>query len=316
MKDIFDRVDFILLKTPDPNFFYFTKVEGAWEGSYAIVFSDAIEIIAPPLERGKANFYKSREEMERLLGDIARGEKIGFNASSLSIADHRHLKKLLGGKWIDVGKELSEMRLVKGREEITLIKKACRETERIIHNIPMEGKKEVEVAAEIEYEMRRRGMKPAFDTIVAFGKNTAFPHHIPGRKEHVMPVIVDAGAKYRNYCSDITKSFVGRKGKGIYELVEHALGIALDEMREGVKASYVVKKVEDFFKKHGYGMRHALGHSIGIEVHDGFSLTPKSDFVLKENMVFAVEPAIYENSMGVRIEKDVIVKKNGVEIIR
>jgi len=124
------------------------------------------------------------------------------------------------------------------------------------------------------------------------------------------------GARYRNYCSDITRTFVERRGRKIYEIVEEALNIAIDEMVEGVKASEVVKKVEDFLKKHGRGMRHSLGHSIGIEVHDGFSLSSASNFILKENMVFAVEPAIYTAGMGVRIEEDVIVKKGKAEIIR
>ena len=313
---IFEKVDSIILKTPDPNFFYFTKLEGTWEASFAIVFPDGVEVVAPPLERGEAKFYKGREEMERILKDAVTGDKIGFNGSSLPHATYRYLRKLLGGKWIDVRKELAEMRLVKNREEIMLIKKACRETARIITALSMENKRETEVAAEIEYEMRRRGMKPAFDTIAAFGKNAASPHHIPGRKRYVTPAIIDAGARYRNYCSDLTFTAINRRGRRLYEMVEEALYMAVDEMGEGAKASDVAKMVEDFFRKHGYEMRHALGHSIGIEVHDGFSLSARSNFVLRENMVFAVEPAIYTRNMGVRIERDVVVGRKGAEIIR
>ena len=313
---MFEKVDAVIVKTPDASFFYFTGLEGTWESSYAIVFPDAVEVVAPPLERGRAHFYTSRKEMEALLKELATAEKIGFNSRGLSHADYLYLKKIIGGKWIDVGKEIMEARVVKRKSEVALIRRACRETKRIMDSLSLESKSEAEVAAEAEYEMRKRGMKAAFDTIVAFGKNSSSPHHTAGKKSYAMPAILDMGARYRNYCSDITRTFVERRGRKIYEIVEEALNIAIDEMVEGVKASEVVKKVEDFLKKHGRGMRHSLGHSIGIEVHDGFSLSSASNFILKENMVFAVEPAIYTAGMGVRIEEDVIVKKGKAEIIR
>jgi len=316
MNEIFNKVDVIVVKSPDVNFFYFTQMEGMWEESYAVVFPDGVKIIAPPLEEGDAYFYHNKREMERILKEVVNAEHIGFNGNALSYRDFRFLKKFIGGKWIDVGKELMKMRAIKRREEIEKIKKACRKTVKIMKNIEFDGKKERDICAEIEYEVKRQGLKMAFETIVAFGKNTSSPHHVPGIKKFSFPVIVDMGIKFQNYCSDITESFVNRKGRKIYEIVEEALYLAIDEIREGVKAGYVAKNIENFLKKNGYGMRHALGHSIGVSVHDGYSISINSKFVFKKNMVFAIEPAIYTKSVGVRLERDILVGREKSRIIR
>jgi len=316
IKDIFEKVDAILIKSPDENFFYFTRYHGMWENSFAIVFPDKIEVIAPPLEEGKAHFYKNKEEMEKLLKKILNVEKIGFNGAILPHNDFLYLKRLLKVKFVDVSKELKYLRLIKRSDEIAAIKRACRLSLKILDETEVEEKSEKEVVYFIECEMRKRDALPAFPTIVAFGKNTASPHHIPENKKFVTPALIDMGAKYRGYCSDITRSFVEGRGRKLYEIVESGLYLAIDEMRKGAKAKEVYKKVENFFAKYGYKMRHALGHSIGINVHDGYSINEKADFVLKENMVFAVEPAIYLKNYGIRIEEDVVIRKNKAEIIR
>lgn len=316
MKEIFEKVDAILVKTPDSNFFYFTGLEGMWENSYAVIFPDKVEVIAPPLERGEANFYKNREEMEVLLKNIACVDKIGYDGNKLSFREYRYLKKLLKCSFSDVGDEIKKMRLVKRKDEIEKIKKACRISLKVFDEIILNGKSEREVSAIIEYKFRMMNAHPSFNTIVAFGKNTSSPHHIPTNKKFVYPSLIDAGAKYKGYSSDITRSFIKRKGVKLYELVESVLHEIIDGMHEGVKANEIYEMAENFFKKHRYSMRHAIGHSIGIDVHDGFSINKKSDFIFKENMVFAIEPAIYLKNYGVRIEEDIIVKKKKAEIIR
>jgi len=313
MNEIFEKVDAILIKTPDDYFFYFTRYQGMWENSFAIVFPDKIEIIAPPLEEGEAHFYKDKKEMEKLLKELLNVEKIGFNGEGLSYSDYKYLKKLLKTRFIDISKHLKEMRIVKSNEEIKAIRKAHRITMEVLNKLEMEGKNERDVAFNIECGMKKRNAVPAFPTIVAFGKNTASPHHTVTNKKFVMPALIDAGAKYNGYCADITRSFVKRKGKKLYEIVEHALHIAIDEMKEGVKAKEVYGKVEKFFAKYGYKMRHALGHSIGINVHDGYSINKKANFMLKENMVFAVEPAIYLKNYGIRIGENISINKNKAE---
>ncbi|HEC76251.1 MAG TPA: aminopeptidase P family protein [Thermoplasmatales archaeon] len=316
MNEIFEKVDAVLVKTPDSNFFYFTGLEGMWENSFAVVFPDKVEVIAPPLEKGDAHFYKGKKEMEKLLIEIVCGEKIGFDGKKLSYGDYKYLKKLLKCSFVDVGNEIKKMRLIKRRDEVEKIRRACRISLKVFEEIDFNNKREKEVSALIEYKFRMRDAYPAFNTIVAFGKNTSFPHHIPTNKKFVFPSLIDTGAKYKGYSSDITRSFVKRKGRKLYELIESILYEIINEMHAGKKANEIYEMAENFFNKYGYSMRHALGHSIGIDVHDGFSINKRSDFVLKENMVFAIEPAIYLKSYGLRIEEDVIVRKNRGEIIR
>ena len=316
MKEVFEKVDAIVIKTPDENFFYFTRRYGTWENSYAIIFPEKVEIIAPPLEEGKAHFYKNKDEMEKLLKEFLNVARVGFNGEKLSYRDYRYLKSITKARFVDVSKELKRMRLVKRKEEIEAIYKANRITRSVVENIEMDGKSEKELAAEIECGFLRKNATNAFPTIVAFGKHTASPHHLPSRKRFVTPALIDAGAKYMGYCADLTRSFVKGRGKKLYEIVEEALYMAIDEMEEGRKAGDVYEIVEKFFEKHGYKMRHALGHSIGINVHDGFSLSKKADFMLEENMVFAVEPAVYLKNYGIRIEEDVVIKAGKARIIR
>jgi len=321
MKRLFEMVDAVLIANTtvrDENFFYVTRLPGMWEHSFAIVFPERVEIIAPPLEEGVSHTYTNRKEMESLLKKMVDVERIGFNGERLPYNHFRYLKKLLGGKWIDVSRALNEQRVVKKRDELQLIRKACRISLSIMEEVEQggEGMSERELAADIEHKMRRNNAYPSFDTIVAYGIHTASPHHTPTNKQWMLPALIDMGACYRGYSSDITRSFVGRKGKKLHEVVEHALHMAVDEMREGVSAGSIYKLVEDYFGRYGYRMRHALGHSIGIHVHDGFSITGNADFVFRENMVFAVEPAVYLKRYGIRIEEDVVVGKHKAMIIR
>ncbi len=306
---MFEKVDALIIKTPDENFFYFTKLEGFYENSYAIVFPNKVITIAPHLEERADYFYKNKEELEKILKDVAKVDKLGINGEALPYKDYVYLKKLLKTKLIDVSQEIKKLRAIKKPDEINLIRKAYRISNKVVNQLELESKTEKEVAKEIEMTMIKNNAKLAFEPIVAFGKNSAFPHHIPSNKKFVLPALIDLGAKYKGYCSDITKTFVDKKGKKVYEVVEEALYMAIDEMAEGTKAKEVYELVEKFFTKHGYKMLHGLGHSIGINVHDGYALNKKADFVLKENMVFAVEPAIYTKSFGVRLEEDIVVGK-------
>ena len=314
-KKIFELADVevIFIKNPDENFFYFTRVRGVWQDSIAIITEMDVKIISPPLEK-KGIFYHSKEELYNILKDFLEGKKVGFNGDALSYNDFIELKKNIKAKFKDISNKIKEARVIKEKEEIRKIRKSCRITLEAINKVNICDKREKEVAFEIECEISKKA-KVAFPTIVAFGKNTSIPHHLPCGKIFSNPCIIDCGAKYDGYCCDITRSFYGSREKRIYEIVEEALHISIDEIREGIKASDVYKKVEKFFSKYKFKMLHALGHSIGLNVHDGYSINKKSNFLFKENMVFAVEPAIYTKNFGIRIEEDILVKKGKAEVI-
>lgn len=319
MKKLLEKVDIALIAnttTKDENFFYFTKLLGMWENSYAVISKNKVDVIAPPLEEGSVHIYSTKTEMEKLLKKYIVGDKIGYNGAKIPHNTLRYLKKIIGGKWVDISTDLNKLRAIKDKTEILDIKKACRISLDIVKNITFKDKTESQIAIEIENKMRNKNTIPSFDTIVAFGKNTASPHHIPNKKRYVYPSLVDLGAKYNGYSSDITRSYVNKKGKKLYELVYQALQMAIGEISDGVTASYVYDIIERFFDKYNYKMIHALGHSIGINVHDGYPISKNSKFKFKENMVFAIEPAIYLKNVGIRIEEDIIIGKTKSVIIR
>ena len=314
---MFEEIDAILIKNSsmpfiDENFFYFTGIEGM-EESIAIITPDGIEIIAPLLEkRDGIIVYKSRKERDEILKKMLHGKKVGINGKAMVYEDYIHFKKMFD--LVDVGKRLQMKRAIKSREEIKKIKKAVRITKEILKKIELEGRSERDVANEIKCMLAKKNAEEAFKTIVAFGKNSSMPHHMPNNKKFLFPALIDMGARYESYCADITRTFMKKKNKK-YEIIEEALYLAIDSMEAGIKASQVYNKVEKFLDRHGIKMIHALGHSIGIKVHDGLAINKKANFEIKENMVFAIEPAAYFKKYGVRIEEDVLIKNGRARII-
>jgi len=218
------------------------------------------------------------------------------------------------------------LRKVKDPLEISLMKKAAELTSRGMRKaaeIIKPGLTERDVAAEIEYEMRKAGSDGvAFDTIVSSGSNSAFPHGGCGdrviRKGDL--VVIDIGAKHMGYCSDLTRTFIigdpSPRQIQIYETVREAQNLAVKKTQAEVKASEVDHAARYYISKAGYGdyFVHSLGHGVGLDVHELPTLNPKSKDVLAEGNVVTIEPGIYIPGFGgVRIEDTVLVLRDGVE---
>ena len=165
----------------------------------------------------------------------------------------------------------------------------------------------------------------SFDTIVASGYRSAWPHGVASNKkiERNEFIKLDFGCYYNGYVSDITRTvFYGdkitEKHIEIYEIVREAQILGLNSVRAGVTGKDVDTVVREFIKSKGYGecFGHGLGHGIGVEIHEMPTLSQAGIITLEENMLVTVEPGIYiEGFGGVRIEDDVVVKKNGCEIL-
>ena len=181
---------------------------------------------------------------------------------------------------------------------------------------------EKELATQISYEMSNLGASgPSFDIIVAFGENSAYPHHSPtDRKLKKSDIIlIDMGAKYNGFCSDMTRTFcIGEVDvdlQNIHSLVLQAQEQALSKMKEGLRCNYVDSLSREYLKANGYADKfvHSLGHGIGVAVHEFPRLSSMSDDVLQANMVVTVEPGVYVNGLGgVRIEDMVLIEKDRI----
>ncbi len=324
----------------DQTFFYVTELsKGLFEGSAAIVSPDGhTEVLTSRLEETTArtnpalevNVYKARKNRVELLSQRLKGlKKIGINYNELTHSTYLNLVKAAPkAEFIDVGAIIKEVRLTKTRDEIALLKKAGKMASDVAKQIPdllKEGVKEYEVAAEINYMMMKKGAQgPSFDTIAAFGANSAEPHYTAGDSPLLKKkfALFDFGALYNRYRSDITRTYVFGKAtpkmREIYETVLEAQLAAIDFIKDGVKGGDAHIMADDVISatKFKGKFTHSLGHSIGLAVHDGGLLHPSADITLKAGMVFTVEPGIYVKGYGgVRIEDDIVVKKNGVELL-
>lgn len=217
-------------------------------------------------------------------------------------------------------------RRIKTASEIEKIKKAQSITDKAFSHILTfmnEGRTEIEVAAELEYFMRKNGASGlAFDTIAVSGKNSSLPHGVPteARLTKNSFLTMDYGAKFAGYCSDMTRTVVLGKAdeemKRIYNTVLTAQAEAMKQIKAGMTCKDADKIARDVITDAGYGQYfgHSLGHSLGLEVHELPSVSPKSHDVLVAGNIVTVEPGIYiPGKYGVRIENMVLITEDGCE---
>lgn len=225
-----------------------------------------------------------------------------------------------------IGELMNSIRLAKSQIEIDMIKKSSSIVDGVVEEMKKAikpGMTEIEVAALMEYEMRKSGSEgPAFETIVGSGPNSAIPHYNAGEREIKSGefVVLDFGATYKGYCSDTTRTLcVGEptdKMREIYNIVKEAQEIGVKTVKPGIKAKEVDDAVRSYIEEKGYGeyFTHRTGHGLGLQVHEEPYISGISETVLEPGMVFSIEPGIYiEGEFGVRIEDIVVVTEDGCE---
>ncbi|CAM3804041.1 M24 family metallopeptidase [Mesobacillus zeae] len=252
--------------------------------------------------------------------------RLGFEEEHMSFSSYRVLDKKTEAELVPVSGEIEKLRLIKTDAEIKILKEAAEIADRAFEHIIKfirPGLTELDVSNELEFFMRKQGASSSsFDIIVASGIRSALPHGVASDKviEHGDMVTLDYGAYYKGYISDMTRTVaVGQpadKLREIYDVVLQAQLRGLEGIKPGLTGREADALTRDYISGKGFGeyFGHSTGHGIGLEVHEGPSLSMKSDTVLEAGMAVTVEPGIYIPGLGgVRIEDDTIVTKDGNE---
>lgn len=277
----------------------------------------------------RVELVKRGEGLMAKIAENAKNCKIKRIAvDALSVDDWRTLAKETKSETsLKVkGDFVADLRKVKDEEEILLMHKAGELTSEgmeAAYETLAPGLKEYEVAAEVEYAMRKRGSDgTAFETIVASGMCSAFPHGgcSDRRISEGELVVVDLGATYKSYRSDMTRTLVAgkpsEKQKRLHEIVKAAQEEAFEAMKPNAKAKDVDVAARKIIEAAGYGecFVHGLGHGVGLEIHEPPTLNASSEETLVAGNVVTNEPGIYIVGYGgFRIEDTVLVHKNGAE---
>ena len=276
---------------------------------------------------------EQKDGLFRTCGDLLRTahpKRVGFDANQLTVQQSQLLKKAAGGetRFVAVTGLVQSLRARKDAGELAQMRKAAALASAVIESairLLKPGVREFEIAAEIEYRMRKGGASgAAFESIVAFGARAALPHARPTakrlRKNEL--VVMDLGAILGKYCSDITRTvYVGKAPARVrlwYQAVKEAQTAAIESVEPGRSCSEVdaaARGILASYKLDRYFI-HSTGHGLGLEVHEEPRLARGQKTQLASGNVITVEPGVYFAGVGgIRIEDDVVVHEGRSEVL-
>ncbi|MFA9375182.1 MAG: M24 family metallopeptidase [Lachnotalea sp.] len=286
------------------------------------------ELFTVPVDLGVEKvWFSDIEDGVSLIAKVTDSTKtLGIDKNMAARFLLRLMELNSGSTYINASKYVDDVRACKDDEEQKFMKTVSK-----INDIAMKefkgliksGITEMEMASQMEEIYRNLGADGfSFEPLVGFGKNAAIGHHSAGNavlKEGDC-VLVDVGCKKDNYCADMTRTFfyksVTEEQKKVYELVKKANETAENMIKPGVRFCDIDQAARTIISEAGYGAKftHRLGHSIGIEVHEYGDVSSANENMVKEGMIFSIEPGIYlEDNFGVRIEDLVLVTKDGMQ---
>jgi Xaa-Pro aminopeptidase len=326
-----------LLVKSEPNRFYLTGFRSS-DGfllisrDRAVFYTDSRYIEAARAAVGHLPVSLSTNPMVHIREWLAE-ENIGtlyIEADATTVRSLAALRKALDG--VTIAEEdtfdrlIADLRSVKSDTELAAMRRAQEMTDDTFAYIAERiaaGRTERDVMLDMEMYMRRLGSEGvAFNFVVVSGKNSSLPHGVPTDKviERGDFVTMDFGAVVNGYRSDMTRTVavgtISDEQRRVYDTVLEAQTAALAAIRAGVVCKDVDKVARDLIARAGYGdcFGHALGHSVGIAVHEAPTLSTRCDTVLKAGTMMTVEPGIYlEGKFGVRIEDMVLITEDGYE---
>jgi Xaa-Pro aminopeptidase len=255
-------------------------------------------------------------------------KRLGFEKNHITYGEFEKFSEKLNVELVPVGGLVEDLRLIKTEKEINIIQEAVNIADKAFTHIQdyiKPGVKEIDVANELEFFMRKQGAdSSSFDIIVASGYRSALPHGVASDKtiERGELVTLDFGAYYKGYCSDITRTVaVGNPDEKLLEIYNTVLEAQIrgvNGLKAGITGIEADALTRDYIKEQGYGdyFGHSTGHGMGMEVHEGPGLSFRSEQKLEPGMVVTVEPGIYvAGTGGTRIEDDVLITETGCRIL-
>lgn len=317
--------------------FYLTDFPS--EGIFILATPQEHFVFAPGLlYEHVAHFLRGHNDVRvlsqaRLLGALEKViakqhlKTIGFDSEKLTVGLLEALKPIQA-TWQPHPYLILNLRAIKDAEELMRLRSACQITSRAVRKIPRQFRKgdtETQLARKLESGFFAEGAtKLAFDTIVAFDAHGSYPHHVltDAKWNGKTPILIDSGAAFRGYCSDLTRTWgfdkMTRKFRQVYDIVLAAQKAGIAAVKDGITAGEVDAVCRDYITKAGFGdfFIHSTGHGVGIDIHEPPRLGLNSKEVLKAGMVVTVEPGIYlPGELGVRIEDTLHVTKTGCETL-
>ena len=332
-KNIFQSVNADALVTVSEDLrFYLTGFQSSFgvvitDENGTVFYTDSRYLEAAEEKLGGRGITVKEYPRGTKLNDLLKGYKsVAAPLNRITAAEYLNFVSA-GFTLVDSAAAFKAAMAVKSEEEIENIRLACVATDKAFEELlPQikEGMTENEVAALLEYLMRKHGASgTSFETICAFGANGSVPHHETGfaKLKFGDPVLIDFGCKINGYCSDCTRTFLfGDDGKhqefkDTYEKVLTAHMLVKENFRAGMTGKQGDAIARDYLEKFGLAkyFTHSLGHSLGINVHEAPNLTPSDESVFSDGMVFSDEPGVYlAGKLGIRIEDTVTLKDGKV----
>ena len=307
---------------PNTNMVYFTGYKGL---GILAVLQKKVFLVVPQMEYEKAKLtgltvYKSekkRHMLQVLQDHIKSVKKTGIEEDRCTVALYKKIKKALKGRYTDVSGVCSQIRMVKEKEELDKIRKACAVTDDVFEMIHTNFvfKTEKQLKDFIREEFQKRGCGLAFPPVVASARGSSQPHYDLERPIEEGFLLLDFGAKYKGYCADMTRMlYVGSPSKEEqedYDLVlETIQTVELAAVQQETYAALYDTCMDVLEDKADY-MTHALGHGLGLDIHEPPALFSEDEHTIQDDIAFTIEPGMYfEGKYGIRIE-DTVVRKDG-----
>ena len=298
-----------------------------------VLFTDGRYVLQARSETRNVAIVSCQGPLSQAIGAWANRNRIhtiGFSPEHLTVAQANALRRACGRSvaWKPVSGVVEELRSVKNGSEIAQMRRAAALAGEVMEHMLAflkPGLREIEVAAELDYQIRKRGASgPAFEAIVASGPRSAFPHARPTAKRLKKNelVVLDLGAILGAYCSDLTRTaFLGHAPKRIrnwYLAVREAQAAGIEAARQGVSCADVDRAARSVLAKQGLDkyFTHSTGHGIGLEVHEEPRLASTQEQPLQAGQVVTVEPGVYVQGVGgIRIEDEILIRPNGSELL-